>query len=325
MAATSFTTDSEALKTLKSLHVSHVNTAKLLQRRAKSVQNTHSIESTKTMKPIAEISLEKIPMIPPTHSIQMQRNESSDAGLMGSRQYFLGQSHTESMMMSHYSKPISHASSSMFQNQTGPATMAVQSLDESQIQNQKPMKSSTAFNMDQSYYLLESNTSNIPQEEIIHSDDPFVKFWDNVESLVEKFSTSTPFSFTTPPISSTIQGIQSNQCESQKANMSQSYYMVPSQQLPPRALDKNTISLSSSPSKTLAEYEVENAHLKEAVDMLSKKVAFLEKTAQENSMLKSSIFQFREDVAKQRMQTKQLVRMTMEDYSHLGNIIFFMC
>ncbi|KAJ3413642.1 hypothetical protein HDV05_007710, partial [Chytridiales sp. JEL 0842] len=65
--------------------------------------------------------------------------------------------------------------------------------------------------------------------------------------------------------------------------------------------DKGFVELGSGKPRprTVEELTVENEHLKEAVDYLTKKVASLEKAAEENNMLKSSIIQFRQDFAKQ--------------------------
>jgi hypothetical protein len=51
--------------------------------------------------------------------------------------------------------------------------------------------------------------------------------------------------------------------------------------------------------KTIEDLEVENAQLKHTIELLSKRVADLERTQQENNMLRSSIIQFRQDIQRQ--------------------------
>ncbi|KAJ3294421.1 hypothetical protein HDU76_006955, partial [Blyttiomyces sp. JEL0837] len=54
-----------------------------------------------------------------------------------------------------------------------------------------------------------------------------------------------------------------------------------------------------SSSKTIEELMIENDQLKQTVDYLAKRIAFLEKAAEENNLLRSSIMQFRQDVQRQ--------------------------
>ncbi|KAI8619391.1 hypothetical protein BC830DRAFT_1104430 [Chytriomyces sp. MP71] len=65
-----------------------------------------------------------------------------------------------------------------------------------------------------------------------------------------------------------------------------------------RAVGETRSSLGMR-GKSNEELLIENEHLKQTVDILAKRVALLEKTAEENNMLKSSIIQFRQDVQKQ--------------------------
>ncbi|KAJ3247922.1 hypothetical protein HDU78_002675 [Chytriomyces hyalinus] len=51
--------------------------------------------------------------------------------------------------------------------------------------------------------------------------------------------------------------------------------------------------------KTYEELQLENEQLKQTVDFLAKRVSVLDKAAEENNMLKSSIIQFRQDIQKQ--------------------------
>ena len=220
----------------------------------------------------------------------------------------------------------------------GPALVPVISLDESTQslsarhpqfpaafdQNASPHQHSPSHSrMMQSYYVLE-DASSVPlpspskyptdqqyQDGVLVGDDPFLKFWDKVESLVEHFS--KPLSRQSQPsVSYPQQTPIIPTGEDSSKSILQSYYMVPSSsqssQRDPR------LSLAPSPlrststsaygkyarpplisSKTLTEYEIENKHLKEMVDAMSFKLNQMEKMGVENSMLKSSIVQFRDE------------------------------
>jgi predicted RNase H-like nuclease (RuvC/YqgF family) len=79
--------------------------------------------------------------------------------------------------------------------------------------------------------------------------------------------------------------------------MLQSYMVVPNN------LDDSRIASEKkdkhNEKKTIEELENENAQLKHTIELLSKRVADLERTQQENNMLRSSIIQFRQDIQRQ--------------------------
>ncbi|KAI9333923.1 hypothetical protein DFJ73DRAFT_39866 [Zopfochytrium polystomum] len=62
-----------------------------------------------------------------------------------------------------------------------------------------------------------------------------------------------------------------------------------------RGADWHSSRSPISSSKTKEELLAENEQLKQSVDLLSKKLAFLERAAEENKVLKSSIIQFKQD------------------------------
>jgi phosphoenolpyruvate-protein kinase (PTS system EI component) len=65
-------------------------------------------------------------------------------------------------------------------------------------------------------------------------------------------------------------------------------------------------SLTRSQHRTIEEYEQENAHLHRTVELLTKRVIELERAQQENTLLRSSIMQFRQDLQKQRQLNHQI-------------------
>ncbi|CAG8814938.1 17925_t:CDS:2, partial [Dentiscutata erythropus] len=67
-------------------------------------------------------------------------------------------------------------------------------------------------------------------------------------------------------------------------------------------------------TKTLEEYAMENAQLKSVIDNLTKRMMTYEKAAEENSMLKSSILQFKNDLQKQAKRIKVSQEMLRSSY-----------
>ncbi|KAJ3046006.1 hypothetical protein HDV00_003754 [Rhizophlyctis rosea] len=237
------------------------------------------------------------------------------------------------------------------------ATVPVTSLDESQ--------QSSGNSVLQSYLMLndQAQPDNDPE-------DPFNKFWEVVENLVQKISVTGPVAFTTAPLgneppqlqvntvlspSSQTSGRPADHMENdplRSTTMLNSYFVIPphnsagspiSSPLPSMGqsslqpaqynadLVNTTASVDSNffggagrratvgietmqplgvtaaqrgqsgirPRKTLEEYQIENEQLKQTIDMLTRKVALLERAAEENNLLRSSIIQFRQDFQKQ--------------------------
>ncbi|KAI9027262.1 hypothetical protein CLU79DRAFT_741096 [Phycomyces nitens] len=151
-----------------------------------------------------------------------------------------------------------------------------------------------------SYALLSNDTDEEDDS------DPFNKFWQVVETLVEKLS--NPVAFASAPLSEndkptpTRAGVEQDDSQGKQeiSAMLESYFVVPDHTnmentriLPERQKD------STRDKKREAGKEEENEQLKLKVEQLTKKIRALEKTAEESNMLKSSILQFRNDVQKQ--------------------------
>lgn len=93
-------------------------------------------------------------------------------------------------------------------------------------------------------------------------DDPFVRFWDKVENLVDYLPLNLKkVEKSKPPVPRESSSFGKKQDNS--SQLLQSYYFVPSKQ------DK-------VPVKTLEEYEIENKTLKDTIEKLSRHVASLE-------------------------------------------------
>ncbi|KAI7870393.1 hypothetical protein BDF14DRAFT_1773834 [Spinellus fusiger] len=138
--------------------------------------------------------------------------------------------------------------------------------------------------------------------------DPFNKFWEVVETLLDKLS--NPVAFASAPLNdddkpNTNRTDPEIHEETHKKHemsaMLESYFVVPdhtstetARTLPHKAEETWNINKNSSNDKM-----TENEQLKLKVEQLKRKIYCLEKTAEESNMLKSSILQFRNDVQKQ--------------------------
>lgn len=105
-------------------------------------------------------------------------------------------------------------------------------------------------------------------------EDPFDKFWDNLERVVDKMG--APIAFASAPI--------------QKAHQKQ-----------PEATRNRALSQPApSRMKTLEEYHEENHQLKQTIDFLTRRLESLKKVQDENQLLKSSIIHFKQEFQKVR-------------------------
>ncbi|KAI9279436.1 hypothetical protein BC943DRAFT_331836 [Umbelopsis sp. AD052] len=178
--------------------------------------------------------------------------------------------------------------------------------------------------IDDSYALLNDQNDD--------DSDPFNKFWNAVETLVQKLS--NPVAFASVPLNeednpkalmediyATQQGDHSklpiqHQIE---ASMMESFFVVQPQtpaapKITINGANNTTASQMPIPSKTIEEYAIENKHLKDTVDKLSRQVSYWKKAADEGNVLKSSILQFRNDVQKQAkriMQSQESMKSSM--------------
>ncbi|CAG8759466.1 12099_t:CDS:2, partial [Acaulospora morrowiae] len=187
----------------------------------------------------------------------------------------------------------------------------------------------TEKTIEESYMVLRGNSDSTDDDD----SDPFNKFWEIVESLVSKIS--NPVAFATVPLNGTDPQISfdpntihsplpfGNNADGVNANkdsktdelntaMMESYYIIPNEQKanlgnssyqrpsPSRLHSSYKKSESKNvPTKTLEEYAMENQQLKSTLDIISKRMQAYEKAAEENSMLRSSILQFKNDFQKQ--------------------------
>ncbi|CAG8710402.1 10132_t:CDS:2, partial [Funneliformis mosseae] len=196
--------------------------------------------------------------------------------------------------------------------------------------------SSSEKTIEESYMMLKGNNESTDDDEA----DPFNKFWDIVEGLVQKIS--NPVAFATVPLNGAYSRatldqnivqptlpihyntvneniVDDSKVEELNAAMMESFYIIPKDQrlnsrtgMPPQTSSSSTPSTpipsdDKNSTKTLEEYSIENKQLKAIIDKLSKRMLSYEKAAEENNMLKSSILQFKNDVQKQakRIKVKQ--------------------
>ncbi|KAJ3095179.1 hypothetical protein HDU97_007216 [Phlyctochytrium planicorne] len=332
----------------------------------------------------------------------------------GSRNFFVGQPTTPEgtvvLPPQITGRPaLQNGGARMGTRDDAPATVDVISLDGQGNQKHKQMFDS----IDKSYFVLGESTQDVPKDE--EPEDPFNKFWDVVENLVQKISLPAPLAFTTAPISAKNTGYtdsyqqysggfpnkspyafnvrhgadsardhtKSNYSNSgnmtetlRSANMLNSYFVVgdavglstsgqfqgnqprsdrfekadvnnmlggggivtyheqdepqdpvavnldaltlesnffgrtgrpddnslkpenpvriPTPQQQQQSLDRGSTSL-----KTREEIILENEQLRQTVDFLTRRLAVLERAAEENNMLRSSIIQFRQDLQRQ--------------------------
>ncbi|ORZ15646.1 hypothetical protein BCR42DRAFT_437914 [Absidia repens] len=189
----------------------------------------------------------------------------------------------------------------------------------------------------ESYALL--STDNYDDDD--DASDPFNKFLQVVETLVDQLS--NPVAFASAPLNegdvptpyhqrllSTDEPENpprdiGNDNTMDVSTMMESFFFVPDNQdesIP--ATGSNTTASSSSPfyGQDRETLQAENEQLRRRVEQLSRRLQSLEKTAEESNMLKSSILQFRNDVqrqAKRIMQTHESVSMRSSSVALLGS------
>ncbi|KAI8913887.1 hypothetical protein DFJ77DRAFT_465086, partial [Powellomyces hirtus] len=311
----------------------------------------------------------------------------------GSRNYFVGQSQTGSELATSMfrggdpSCPAYGGGGNVLNHASpGPATMAVTSLDES---HRSLSRSHTMDSVADSYSVVAKGHEEDPE-------DPFNKFWEAVENLVDKISITGPVAFATAPIGNSPHAQEVRQADTDRSHgnlnaslrstqMLNSYLVVPptgsypvgpsqmsmtstvnaygnpifynggvvvsesdgagvvgsiesnyfgnamgtsvadlasssrragrggvnsfsdsdNARIPPDGSGQGARDRSRHPmggpqiSKTKEELLLENHHLKQTLNNLTHRMALLERTTEENNLLRSSIIQFRQDVQKQ--------------------------
>ncbi|KAI8878614.1 hypothetical protein K501DRAFT_29407 [Backusella circina FSU 941] len=137
----------------------------------------------------------------------------------------------------------------------------------------------------------------------VENSDPFNKFLEVVETLVQQLSNpavafaSAPLNENDYPLSLPTQETpEEDEVEEENSDpnqMMESYYFVPE----PKGF-YNSVQKTNEQRNQL-NLNVENEKLRQQIAQLTKKIKILERTAEESNMLKSSILQFRNDVHKQ--------------------------
>ncbi|RIB10690.1 hypothetical protein C2G38_2105437 [Gigaspora rosea] len=207
--------------------------------------------------------------------------------------------------------------------------------------------SSSSEKIGESYMVLRGNNDSTDDDD----SDPFNKFWGIVETLVSKISNplTNPVAFATVPLNASeysrtpfdpntihpplpfgnnVSDVDNDsKVDELNAAMMESFFIIPKEQRltgasggysrPPSTLSPGThfSSRRNSSTKTLEEYAMENAQLKSVIDNLTKRMMTYEKAAEENSMLKSSILQFKNDyLQKQAKRIKVSQEMLRSSY-----------
>ncbi|GBC07545.1 hypothetical protein RclHR1_07520009 [Rhizophagus clarus] len=365
--AMNYTSDPEAIRTLKLLYTNHTRQGKEIQRRlAKQTQQSpkpqeqlnpsSSHRTRRTSSSTSSKSNASNSQIKNNSEQRIQLNQSKQSSL--STQPTIRPNSLGVQTTSNSRERISSDNMRTGNNDTlGIANSSISSRRNPLLSNSSTsvgvsrtntMASSTTPSVmdgssdsektiEESYMMLKGNNDSTDDDD----SDPFNKFWDIVEGLVQKLS--NPVAFATVPLNgvdsqstfdpNTIQSplpfryntvneniVDESKVEELNAAMMESFYIIPKDQRPnsgSRTLglpqSSPTLSLStpktpldnqSSKTKTLEEYSIENKQLKAIIDSMSKRMLTYEKAAEENNMLKSSILQFKNDVQKQAKRIK---------------------
>ncbi|KAG2203803.1 hypothetical protein INT47_012736 [Mucor saturninus] len=169
-----------------------------------------------------------------------------------------------------------------------------------------------------------------------HDDDPFNKFLEAVEGLVQQFFnpavafTSVPLNENDIPVPVTPTELEEVSTKSEQTNMFDSYYMVynpdGSEEDNPLVHQIQPMSTGTKQEKSIEQqqkdrYKAENEKLQAQIAQLTKRMKSLEMTAEEGDMLKSSVLQFRNDVhiqARRIMQSHHEISMRSSAAALLG-------
>ncbi|KAL1914709.1 uncharacterized protein VTP21DRAFT_7967 [Calcarisporiella thermophila] len=319
--AVNYTSDPEAVRTLKLLYANHTRQGKELQRRVSKRQPTSSTPTSTRSGGAYTPSNHLKPASAPSQYSALPALLSSPIP----------------------NRPLSAESEAERENEgggssrLGPGLYSGADKEGSVDRNSRSShdaypNASNSQEISESYMMLKGKTG---KEE--DNSDPFEKFWETVETLVQKLS--NPVAFTTAPLlperepealsNGEKSGLGINdRLDELTSKLLESYFFVPSGQQDPNA-ESNPPSLAASskggsryytpsqsipfapPTKTVEEYAIENQQLKLIIDRLSRRVLQLEKAAEEANLLRSSILQFRNDVqrqAKRIMQSQESMR-----------------
>ena len=226
LEAVEFTTDSNVQNTLRKCHFKALNDARILQKKMKNV------------------------------SIPLENSDSNSSQIEDLAKFsgFIGQSSSEEIGIFKLTNKPSSAQSTL------PAQIKI---DESTINSRLGNYNSETDDTFNAYILPNSSFQTDNQAWI--QDDPFVRFWDKVENLVDYL----PLNLKKTDRKQSQGAIGSNAIIGKQKNVDnsnvllQSYYFVPSKK-------------DQMPLKTLEEFEIENKTLKQTIEKLSSQVASLE-------------------------------------------------
>ncbi|CAG8516596.1 3285_t:CDS:10 [Diversispora eburnea] len=339
LLAMNYTSDPEVrnlIRTLKLLYANHTRQGKESQRRVQQVnqrmqpkQTTQAhLKNPSHVKKSSTQSKSNAASSQSKNDSNSEKQESHPTSYISSRntnERFTSRSGTNKLSSDSNLKRNPALSDSTISIGVTRDTPSV-SLDTSSI---------TDKTIDESYMLLRGN--NDPTDD--DDSDPFNKFWGIVESLVSKIS--NPVAFATVPLNGTDPNIlfdpntippplpfgfgngadvsNDSKVDELSAAMMESFFIIPNEQKPSLRNESQSHQRSSSsrmnPSsgkiesknisnKTLEELSLENKQLKSILDTMSKRMLAYEKAAEENSMLRSSILQFKNDFQKQAKRIK---------------------
>jgi vacuolar-type H+-ATPase subunit I/STV1 len=136
--------------------------------------------------------------------------------------------------------------------------------------------------------------------------ETFDHFWHAVQDLMSHVANPTAVAFASLPLR---QEKPPPPTQPDEDDLDQSYYFIPNDFS--LATKERAAKQPSHPptsvtiSKSMEEYAMENRQLKVHVDMLSKQLAALEKTARESNALKNSVLTFQSELQKQAKRLNQ--------------------
>ncbi|CAG8546412.1 13190_t:CDS:10 [Ambispora leptoticha] len=360
LQATNYTSNPEAVRTLKLLYANHTRQGKDLKRRLSKQSQTSSHQKQEHFSSSIGGADEQQPQkqSSPSSSSRNKAQNSSSQTLIndnnsnndqvdqpgrpysGSAAHRLQQQRQiEKLQQTSRSSTSPYANRRMkdYQLESNSSSSTLGVIPRENIaSSMNPLNNSTVSSVEESYMVLRGNNDSADD------DDPFNKFWQIVESLVSKVS--NPVAFATVPLNgtdalsltdprllsdSTVDALSippenklndrtfiEHKIDGAASTMMESFYIIPDDKKPSSSntLPKHQQTLSTLTSgkkkaaptinKTIEEYALENQQLKLIVDKLSKQMLDYEKAAEENSMLKSSIMQFKNDVEKQAKRIK---------------------
>ncbi|KAI8084757.1 uncharacterized protein BX664DRAFT_337706 [Halteromyces radiatus] len=325
--ALEYTQDAEAGKSLRLLMANHTRKAKDLERKvAKSLQEQQQRQKERQLLQQKQQQQQQQPNIySPTSEGNKQRPLSGHIIGAGG----LNSSGKDGINMNGLLNALPATPSSPRGNSSG----------QIRLDKNKNNDASQHGTIGESYALLSTDND---EEDDDDASDPFNKFFQAVETLVEQLS--NPVAFASAPLNeddiptpyhqkllsadNTTNYPSSDNSTTldhpiDMSTMMESFFFVPEHD--GGATESSSGSSASSTTgggQEKIKLQMENEQLKRRVEQLSRRLMTLEKTAEESHMLKSSILQFRNDVqrqAKRIMQTHDSASLRTSSVALLGN------